>query len=111
MQRGRRKAVAGLPPFDFGVFDEAHKTAGRDGMKFSLALKDENLPIARRLFLTATPRHYNVAAKDKFGEAKIVFSMDAPKVYGPVVHRLPFRAAAKLGIITDYKDHYFRSDI
>lgn len=97
------EAVAGLPPFDFGVFDEAHKTAGRDGMKFSLALKDENLPIARRLFLTATPRHYSVAAKDKFGEAKIVFSMDVPEVYGPVVHRLPFRTAAKLGIITDYR--------
>jgi predicted helicase len=61
-------AVSGLSPFDFGVFDEAHKTAGRDGAKFSLALKDENLPIARRLFMTATPRHYDVARKDKFGE-------------------------------------------
>ena len=96
-------AVTGLPPFDIGVFDEAHKTAGRDGMKFALALKDERLPIARRLFLTATPRHYNVAAKDKFGDAKVVFSMDAPEVYGPVAHRLPFSTAAKLGIITDYK--------
>lgn len=98
-------AVAGLPPFDFGVFDEAHKTAGRDGQKFALALKDENLPITRRLFLTATPRHYDVARKDKFGESKIVFSMDVPEVYGPVVHRLSFSAAAKAKppIITDYK--------
>lgn len=96
-------AVAGLPPFDFGVFDEAHKTAGRDGQKFALALKDENLPIARRLFLTATPRHYDVARKDKFGESKVVFSMDVPEAYGQVVHRLPFSAAAKAGIITDYK--------
>src|SRR5690606_13063119 len=24
------EAIAGLPPFDLGVFDEAHKTAGRD---------------------------------------------------------------------------------
>ena len=98
-------AVAGLPPFDFGVFDEAHKTAGRDGARFALALKDENLPIARRLFMTATPRHYDVAKKDKFGESKIVFSMDVPEVYGPVVHRLSFSAAAKAkpAIITDYK--------
>lgn len=96
-------AVTGLPPFDFGVFDEAHKTAGRDGLRFALALKDLNLPIARRLFLTATPRHYDVAKKDKFGESKIVFSMDVPEVYGSVVHRLPFSAAAKAGIITDYK--------
>ena len=96
-------AVSGLPPFDFGVFDEAHKTAGRDGAKFALALKDENLPIARRLFMTATPRHYDVARKDKFGESKVVFSMDVPETYGQVAHRLPFRAAAKAGIITDYK--------
>jgi superfamily II DNA or RNA helicase len=95
--------VAGLPPFDFGVFDEAHKTAGRDGAKFALALKDENLPIARRLFMTATPRHYDVAKKDKFGESKVVFSMDVPETYGQVVHRLPFSAAAKAGIITEYK--------
>lgn len=98
-----KEAIAGLPPFDFGVFDEAHKTAGRDGQRFALALKDENLPIARRLFLTATPRHYDVAKKDKFGESKIVFSMDVPEDYGQVVHRLPFSAAAKAGIITDYK--------
>jgi predicted helicase len=96
-------AIQGLPPFDLGVFDEAHKTAGREGARFALALKDENLPIARRLFLTATPRHYDVARKDKFGESKVVFSMDAAEVYGPVVHRLPFSAAAKAGIITDYK--------
>lgn len=96
-------AVTGLPPFDFGVFDEAHKTAGRDGARFALALKDESLPIARRLFMTATPRHYDVAKKDKFGESKIVFSMDVPETYGQVVHRLPFSAAAKAGIITDYK--------
>ena len=97
------EAVIGLPPFDFAVFDEAHKTAGREGAKFALALQDENVPIARRLFMTATPRHYDVAKKDKFGESKVVFSMDAPETYGPVVHRLPFSAAAKAGIITDYK--------
>lgn len=97
------EAITGLAPFDLGVFDEAHKTAGRDGAKFALALKDESLPIAHRLFLTATPRHYDVARKDKFGESKVVFSMDATEVYGPIVHRLPFSAAAKAGIITDYK--------
>lgn len=97
------EAAVGLPMFDLGIFDEAHKTASREGAKFALALKDERLPIARRLFLTATPRHYNVAAKDKFGDAKVLFSMDVPEVYGPVVHRLPFSTAAKLKVITDYK--------
>ncbi|MEQ1851892.1 MAG: Helicase associated domain protein [Chthoniobacteraceae bacterium] len=97
------EGAVGLPMFDLGIFDEAHKTASRDGRNFALALRDERLPIARRLFLTATPRHYNVAAKDKFGDAKVVFSMDDPEVYGPVVHRLRFSTAAKLKVITDYK--------
>lgn len=95
--------AAGFPPFNLAVFDEAHKTASRIGVKFALALDDAKLPIAKRLFLTATPRHYKVGSKDKFGDARIVFSMDAPDVYGPVAHRLPFSTAAKLGIITDYK--------
>lgn len=43
---------------DLGVFDEAHKTATSNiDSKFAFALKDENVPIAKRLFMTATPRH------------------------------------------------------
>ena len=45
--------------FDLAVFDEAHKTAGREGRNYAFALDDENLSIRKRLFLTATPRHYN----------------------------------------------------
>ena len=30
-------------PFDLGLFDEAHKTAGRQGTRFSFALTDGNL--------------------------------------------------------------------
>jgi predicted helicase len=75
---------AGLQPFDLGVFDEAHKTAGREGMKFALALNDTNLSIARRLFLTATPRHYDVGPENKSGEGRTVLSMNVPEIYGPV---------------------------
>jgi superfamily II DNA or RNA helicase len=96
-------AAEGLPPFDFAVFDEAHKTAGREGAKFGYALSDERLRINRRLFMTATPRHYDVEIRDKAGDAKLVYSMDVPEVYGPVAHRISFSEAAKLGIISDYK--------
>ncbi len=96
-------AAEGLRPFDLGVFDEAHKTAGREGAKFGIALADKRLRIARRLFMTATPRHYDIEVRDKSGDAKLVYSMDVPEVYGPVVHRISFSEAAKLGIISDYK--------
>ena len=96
------EAARGLH-FDLAIFDEAHKTAGREGIKFAVALRDEAIAADRRLFMTATPRHYEVAQRDKVGDAKVVFSMDVPEVYGPVVHRLPFSKAAELGIITDYR--------
>jgi predicted helicase len=89
--------------FDFGVFDEAHKTAGRQGTKFAFALSDENLPIRRRLFLTATPRHYNVYKKNKEGDAELIYSMNDENVYGRRVYELPFAEAAKKGIICGYK--------
>jgi len=97
------KAIQPGEAFDFAVFDEAHKTAGREGRNFAFALDDKNLPIRKRLFLTATPRHYNPLAKNKDGGAQLVFSMDKPEIYGPIVYRLPFSEAAKRGIISDYK--------
>ena len=103
--------AAGMPtdadgqrrPFDLGIFDEAHKTASRDGTRFSFALEDRNLPIRKRLFFTATPRHYDVRKKDKEGDSTLVYSMDKPEIYGPVVHTLSFAEAARRDIICDYK--------
>jgi superfamily II DNA or RNA helicase len=96
----------GLEPgesFDLAVFDEAHKTAGREGRNYGYALEDSNLPIRKRLFLTATPRHYNPHQQDRKGEAQLVFSMDRPEVYGPQAFRLTFAEAARRGIICGYK--------
>ncbi len=89
--------------FDLAVFDEAHKTAGREGHNFAFALEDANLLIRKRLFLTATPRHYNPLRKDQEGDAQLVFSMDRPDVYGPQAYCLTFAEAARRGIICGYK--------
>ncbi len=89
--------------FDFGVFDEAHKTAGREGRNFALALDDAHIPIRKRLFLTATPRHYNPHKRDDADEAELVFSMDNPEVYGSQAYRMTFAEAARQGIICRYK--------
>jgi len=89
--------------FDIGIFDEAHKTAGREGRNYGFALSDSNLPMRRRLFLTATPRHYNPHGRDQEGEAQVVFSMDNPRVYGRQVACLTFGEAARRNIICNYK--------
>lgn len=101
-----RKIGEALKPgeaFDLAVFDEAHKTAGREGRNYAFALEDANLTIRKRLFLTATPRHYNPHDRDREGEAKLLFSMDNPEVYGPQAYRLTFAEAAHRGIICGYK--------
>ncbi len=101
-----RVVGAALKPgesFDLAVFDEAHKTAGREGRNYAFALEDANLPVRKRLFLTATPRHYNPHDRDREGEAKLLFSMDNPEVYGPQAFRLTFAEAARRGIICGYK--------
>jgi predicted helicase len=89
--------------FDLGVFDEAHKTAGREGRNYGYALDDSNIPVGKRLFVTATPRHYNPSQRNKEGEATVAFSMDDPKVYGEQCYTLSFSKAANLGIICGYK--------
>lgn len=98
--------AAGMKPgeaFDLAIFDEAHKTAGREGVRFGFALSDKNLAIKKRLFLTATPRHYDLRKRDKEGDARLVYSMDAPETYGPVAHQLTFAEAARRGIICHYR--------
>ena len=97
------EAIGTGPGFDLGIFDEAHKTTGREGKGFSFALEDRHLPIAKRLFLTATPRHYDVRNRDKEGDLKLVYSMDVPETYGPIVHTLSFAEAARRGIVCHCK--------
>lgn len=97
-----KKVADGLPRgfrFDVGLFDEAHKTTEGG---FTLALHDENLPIDRRLFLTATPRHIDIKHRDKQGDFKVV-SMDNPEVYGQRAFSQSFPEAVEEGIICDYR--------
>ena len=87
---------------DLGIFDEAHKTTGDKEGLFAFGLSDKNIRIKKRLFLTATPRHYKLNKRDKDGDFQVV-SMNDETVYGKVSYRLPFSAAVAAGIIVPYK--------
>ncbi len=86
--------------FDLGIYDEAHKTAGSSGSKFSKLLTSKK--INRKIFMTATERFYE-------GRKKNFFSMDDEKIYGEMIYKLTFSQALKKKrpdgspIITDYK--------
>jgi predicted helicase len=96
------QGVRGLAPFDVAIFDEAHKTTGPQGGLFAHSLKDENIRIRKRLFFTATPRHYDIRHRDKEGDFRIA-SMDDEAIYGPRAYTLTFGSAARQGIICNYK--------
>jgi superfamily II DNA or RNA helicase len=96
------QGVQGLAPFDVAIFDESHKTTGPQGGLFAHSLKDENIRIRKRLFFTATPRHYDILHRDKEGDFRII-SMDNEAIYGPRAYTLTFGSAARQGIICNYK--------
>jgi superfamily II DNA or RNA helicase len=89
-------------PFDVAIFDEAHKTTGPQGGLFAHSLSEENIRIRKRLFFTATPRHYDIRHRDKEGDFRII-SMDDEAIYGPRAYTLTFGSAARQGIICNYK--------
>lgn len=84
--------------FDLGIMDEAHKTVGDGEKLFSHLLHDKNLPVDRRVFMTASERRYQ-------GKGEKILSMDDPAIYGETFHLLSFKAALeqKPPILCDYR--------
>ena len=90
--------------FDIGIFDEAHRTAGTKIGAWGIALDDENIPINKRIFMTATPKIYapHITKKAK-EEDVLICSMDDADMYGHPFYEIGFAEAVKRGHITDYK--------
>lgn len=59
------EGICGLAPLDVAIFDEAHKTTGPQGGSFAHALLQENIAIRKRLFFTATSRHYDIRHRNR----------------------------------------------
>ena len=100
----------GLADFDLIICDEAHRTTGAnfDGDDESAFVKVHNQDIIRgkkRVYMTATPRVYGVAAKVKAETDSIVlYDMNDPAFFGETLHTLSFSEAVhRLNILCDYK--------
>ena len=82
--------------FDLGIFDEAHKTVGKNENLFSYLLFEDNISIKNRIFMTATERFYQ-------GSFDEILTMDDPDDYGDVFSQMSFKEAIDQDILTDYK--------
>ncbi|MET7938063.1 Helicase associated domain protein [Streptomyces sp. NPDC005322] len=93
----------GLPAWDLVVVDEAHRTAGRLGKTWAAVHHDDQLPAARRLYLTATPRIWDPDDAQDGDGAETVASMDNETLFGPVAYHLNLSDAIDLGLLADYQ--------
>ncbi len=99
----------GFPEFDLIICDEAHRTTGytEPGMDDSAFVKvhDGNfIKAKKRLYMTATPRLYDVEAQSKAAKNEVpLWSMDEERHFGKEIHRIGFGEAVERGLLTDYK--------
>ena len=84
------------------IFDEAHRAAQPDNKLFGFALSDANLPIAKRVFMTATPRILSTrrATEDS---PRVVVSMDDETLFGPMAYAMTFDDAMASKLIAEYQ--------
>ncbi|MEU0122192.1 Helicase associated domain protein [Streptomyces albidoflavus] len=92
-----------LPPWDLVVVDEAHRTAGRLGKAWAAVHHDDQVPAARRLYLTATPRIWDPNDAPDGDGTETVASMDDETLFGPVAYHLNLSDAIDLGLLADYQ--------
>ncbi|MCC9311110.1 Helicase associated domain protein [Kitasatospora sp. RB6PN24] len=97
----------GLRAWDVVVVDEAHRTAGSDGKPWAAVHTDDQVPAARRLYFTATPRIVDEARVPHevadVAEGTVICSMDDENVYGKTVYRWSLGEGIEHGYLADYR--------
>lgn len=99
----------GYPEFDLIICDEAHRTtgvslAGFDESAFVKVHDNTFIQAKKRIYMTATPRLYDLETKSKAAQADAaVWSMDEVAFYGEEIYRIGFGEAVSRDLLTDYK--------
>ncbi len=88
---------------DLTLFDEAHKTAivnrANNIRSMGYALNNDIFPSCKRLFMTATVKHYVIRDDNEIE----VFSMNDKELYGDISFEYSLRDAIVDGNIADYR--------
>jgi len=99
----------GLPEFDLIICDEAHRTAGvskREETNFKLVHSNDNIKGKKRLYMTATPKVFDVGQEDKEKlEENLVqiFDMNDEAIFGHTFFEYSFRRAIEEGYLSPYR--------
>jgi Predicted helicase len=105
--------ILGLPEFDLILCDEAHRTAGvskkeeENFTNFKLIHNNENIKGKKRLYMTATPKVFDVKGEErrKIEEENLIkiFDMNDEEIFGPKFFEYSFRKAIQEGYLSDYR--------
>ncbi|MEU9000212.1 Helicase associated domain protein [Streptomyces caniferus] len=102
-----RAHEAGLPGWDLIVVDEAHRTSGRIGKPWAVVHDNTRIPSLRRLYMTATPRLWQLDEDAEQGGApgELVASMedDPDGPFGARCYTLTLSEAIDRGICAPYQ--------
>jgi superfamily II DNA or RNA helicase len=109
----RTEGLYGIKPlglFDLAIVDEAHRTSGSLGKAWAAIHHQDEVPAARRLYMTATPRLWQPRpareGREGVREAlppELAASMDDEAIFGPTVFELPLGEAVRRGILARFQ--------
>ncbi|MFI6555929.1 Helicase associated domain protein [Streptomyces griseus] len=89
-----------MPRWDIAIIDEAHRTAGALGKPWGAIHDDDAIPARHRLYLTATPRIWDVV---NGVASEPIASMDDSGIFGQVAYRYSLAEAIHEGVLADYR--------
>ncbi|WP_079060894.1 DEAD/DEAH box helicase [Streptomyces prasinus] len=101
-----RAHAAGLSGWDLIVVDEAHRVSGRIGKPWAVVHDNQKIPSLRRLYMTATPRLWQLGDEDEAGApGELVASMedDPDGPFGSRAFTLTLSEAIDRGICAPYQ--------
>ncbi len=100
-----RAHKAGLPGWDLIVVDEAHRTSGRIGKPWAVVHDNTRIPSLRRLYMTATPRLWQLDDDTEGAPGELVASMedDPDGPFGSRAFTLTLSEAIDRGICAPYQ--------
>ncbi|MEI5519870.1 Helicase associated domain protein [Streptomyces brasiliscabiei] len=89
-----------LPRWDIAVVDEAHRTAGARAKPWAVIHDNDAIPARHRLYLTATPRIWDV---NRGITTEPIASMDDVDLFGRIAYRYSLAEAIHEGRLADYR--------
>jgi hypothetical protein len=101
-----RAHAEGLAAWDLIVVDEAHRCSGRIGKPWAIVHDNQKIPSLRRLYMTATPRLWQLGDEDAAGApGELVASMedDPEGPFGSRCFTLTLSEAIDRGICAPYQ--------